>query len=72
MSVTDGVRKVRMVPQVEEIRREPHLLVLANLEMLEERCIPVLLKRTVIEVAAQVAEAGRAAIRDRRLALPLG
>ena len=51
-----------MVPQVKEVRREAHFLPLPDLEMLQERHIPILLERPVIEIAPQVPEARSAEI----------
>jgi hypothetical protein len=52
-----------VVPQVEEIGSEANVLPLADFEMLQEGYVPVLLKRSVVEVAAQVAESGGTEIR---------
>ena len=48
------VRKVGMVPDVEEVRREAQRLPLGQLEILDEREIPVLLERSAVDVAAQI------------------
>jgi hypothetical protein len=52
-----------MVPDVEEIGAEPHILPLSNLEVLQERHIPVLLEGAVVKVASQIAECRCAEIR---------
>ena len=39
-----------MVPEVEEVGSKAHLLPLSNLEVLQERHIPVLLERPVISI----------------------
>src|SRR5437762_3496406 len=57
-----GIGKVCMVPQVEEVSRKPNILPLPNPEVLQEGHIPVLLERSVIDVASQIAESRRAEI----------
>src|SRR6267143_699361 len=57
LHIRDGrIRKVRVVPNVEEVRREPQLLPLGDLDVLEQREVPVLLVRTPIDIPAQVCE----------------
>ena len=57
-----GIAEVRVVPYVKEVRREAHVLPLPDLEMLQERHIPVLLKRPMINIASQISEPGRAEV----------
>ncbi len=47
-----------MIPDIEEICRKLEILVFADTEVLANRDIPVLLKRTTEGVSAQVAETG--------------
>src|SRR5215469_6339901 len=55
-----GAGKVGMVPDVEEVSREAQGLALGNREVLDQRVVPVLLERTAIQIAAEVAK-GRGA-----------
>src|SRR5256885_2263671 len=48
--------EVRMVPNVEEISCEAEALPLRDLEILDEREVPVLLGRPAIDVPAEMAE----------------
>src|SRR5579862_1445676 len=52
------IGEVRMVPDVEEVGRKAEGLPLAEVEILDEREIPVLLVRPAIDVATKVAEIG--------------
>ena len=61
--VVDGrIREVRMIPDIKEIRCEPELLVLGNLEIFYQREVPVLLKRPTIDVTAEIAKKGDRAV----------
>ena len=60
-----GIREVRVIPDVEEVRREPHVLALADLEVLQERNVPVLLEWPVVNVSSQVSESRCAIVRIR-------
>ena len=46
------ISKIRMVPDVEEIRSEAQLLALGDPEILEQREIPVLLEGSAVNIAA--------------------
>ena len=50
------ISEICVVPDVEEIRREMKALVLGDRESLNQRKIPVLLKRSAVNVAAEIAE----------------
>ena len=52
------IREIRVIPDVEEVRREMKALPLGERKSLNQRKIPVLLKRSAVNVAAQVAEQG--------------
>ena len=56
------IGEVRVIPDVKEIRSEPQLLPLGNLEVLDQREIPVLLSRPAECVAAQISETGSAEV----------
>ena len=56
------VGKIRVIPDVEKVGREPQRVLFGKLETLDEREIPVLLARAAIGIAAQVAKAGYDAI----------
>ena len=51
-----------MIPHVEEIRGEADFLAFAELEILDERSIPILLERSTVDVSTEVAEAGDASV----------
>ena len=53
-----GTIENRVIPDIEEICRKLEILVFADTEVLANRDIPVLLKRTTEGVSAQVAETG--------------
>jgi hypothetical protein len=57
-----GGAKVGVVPQVEEIRRKAKLLAFADLEIFDQRKVPILLERALVEIAAEIAEAGSAKV----------
>lgn len=52
-----GVGEVGVIPDVEEIGGEADLLALADVEILDQRRVPVLLERAAVKVATEVAEA---------------
>ena len=52
-----------MVPDIEEVRGEAEFLAFADLEILDQRSIPVLLERTVVEIAAKISETSGAVVR---------
>ena len=56
------VAEVRMVPNVEEVGREPQLLPFGDLEVLHQREVPVLLARASERVASEVSKTGGAEI----------
>lgn len=51
-----------MIPQVEEVCGETQILPLGKSEALDQREIPVLLKRSSVDIAAETAEAGGAVV----------
>src|SRR5215470_3326679 len=54
-NIVDGrVRKVCVVPDIEEIRREANGLLFCQFEVLDERKIPILLERSAVNVPAQI------------------
>lgn len=59
------VGKVSVVPNVEEISRETQDLILRQLEILNEREVPVLLVRPPVDVPAEVTEVCAAEVRVR-------
>ena len=56
------VCEVRVVPNVKEVSGEPKALPLCDLEVLEQRKVPVLLAWAAIDIASKVAEDGDAAV----------
>src|SRR5579863_4200631 len=50
------IRKVRVVPNVEEVRCKAQLLPLGDFDVLEQREVPVLLMGTAIYIPAEVSE----------------
>ena len=56
--VDRGIGEIRVVPDVEEVRRETQALTLGDREILDQREVPVLLERTTIDVAAEIAKDG--------------
>ena len=54
--INRGIGEVRVIPDVEKVRREPDILTLGDLEVLDEREVPVLLIRSTVDVAAQIAK----------------
>src|SRR5271154_6341891 len=56
------VGEVGVVPNVKEISSEPQFLPLGNLEVLDQREVPVLLPWSAEGVASQVSEAGGAEV----------
>src|ERR1700730_9833465 len=52
-----------MIPDVEEIRGEAQLLAFGDMEILDQRKIPVLLEGSAINIAPQIAERRGAGIR---------
>jgi hypothetical protein len=51
-----------MVPQVEEVGREPEFLTLVDLEVLQHGKVPVLLERTAVDVTAEISKIGGAEV----------
>jgi hypothetical protein len=60
-----GIGKVRVVPEIEEVGREAHILALANTDMLQQREIPVLLEWPVIQISPQISESDDARVPAR-------
>src|SRR5437899_6833898 len=60
------VAKVRMVPDVEEVRGKPQTLTLGDLEILDQCEVPVLLRRAAKDVAPEIAKIGGAEVRIRQ------
>ncbi len=54
--------EVRMIPQVKEVRSEAQVLSLGELEVLDEREIPVLLEGAAINISAEIAESSGAIV----------
>src|SRR5215470_2759872 len=53
-NIVDGrVRKVCVVPDIEEIRREANGLLFCQFEVLDEREVPILLERSTVDVAPE-------------------
>jgi hypothetical protein len=74
--ILDVVRRrageIRVVPDVEEIRREAKVLPFRQSEVLDEREVPVLLERAAVDVAAESSEAGCASIGVKLAAIRIG
>src|SRR6201984_746069 len=51
-----GIGEIRVIPDVEEIGRESKRLPLGDPEVLDEREVPVLLKRSVINIPPKISE----------------
>src|SRR5205807_4903916 len=50
------IAEVRVVPNVEEVGRKSQLLALGQLDILDQRKVPVLLVRSAKNIPAQIAE----------------
>ena len=61
-----GSAEIRVIPQVEKVGRKAQVLPFAKLDVLDQREIPVLLKWTAIDVAAEIAESGGTEVCIRR------
>src|SRR5581483_2513831 len=57
------VGEIRVIPDVEEIRRETKLLAFRDRKILDQRKVPILLERTAVEVPTHISERG--GTRDR-------
>src|SRR5207248_1334545 len=57
--VRRGVAKIRMIPDIEEIRRELQRLLLSQAKILNQREITILLKRPPVNIAPEIAEERR-------------
>src|ERR1700739_4025472 len=60
-----GIRKVGMVPDVEEVCRETQTVAFGQLEILLERKVPVLLERATKGITAQISKQGYAGVSGR-------
>src|SRR6266699_1019308 len=54
------IREVDVIPDVKEVSGEPQALSLGDLDILDQREVPVLLERATVDVAAQIPEGGGA------------
>ncbi len=59
------ISEIRVIPNVEEVGTEMKALALGDGESLNQRKIPVLLKGSAVDVAAQVAEHGHSSVAAR-------
>src|SRR5690242_6952936 len=50
------IRKVRVIPDIEEVGGKPQVLLFGDLEILDQREIPVLLVRSAVNVAAKISK----------------
>ncbi len=61
--VAGRTRKIRVVPNIEEIRREAEALCFRQAEVLDQRKVPILLEGAAINVAVERAKASSTSIR---------
>src|SRR5579859_3481610 len=60
--VDRGIAEVGVIPDIEEVGGEAQGLALGDVEIFDEREVPVLLAGTAEDVAAEIAEIGRAEV----------